>query len=776
MPRGHAVIDITTDPHAARAERRRAALRIGVPILGVVAMVAVILLIAIQANRANTRGALALADDVLGATVARIEEEVADHFRIAARALAEGRMLAEREPPGEPRRELIEKFSIPVVRQVPQITGYIIAHESGDFMMVWQNDATGGIDTKLIQNDPGTARRVLWVRRNPAGEVISRTEDPTDLYDPRTRAWFSGALKTQGIFWSDVYLFYTANQPGITAATRYETRDGEKFVVAVDITVSSLSQFLANLKVGRTGRAMLVDGDGRIIAHPQIRPGAEAGRPLKDTVAPRIIDIGDAAAANAYDRFRVMGPSQTAFELDGRRYLAAMRPLQNLGRGWSVLVVLPEKEFIGFIARNNRTALLMSLAIVAIAVLMAALLIRQGLRGDRAARLLRERTQAIARRSEALDRIEEEADLFDPDRPEQPLALTESAAEIAGARRASLWYLQPQRNVLRCADSFDTANSLHAGGFELHRAEVPHFFDEIAAGGAIETANAASDARTAEAHRLLMAPLGSRSLATIPMRHRGKVVGAIGLEDATGLAGARHFLRMLAGAAAGRAMQEDHVGSVEVGGNTESHPEEPAMVRSSSADLSRRGSGRLPAGEATYPEVSVLVMRMDEPATGANGGGIAPELVDAVAREIQKIAAEQDIPYVKLVGCDIVGAAGFATDDETGPLRIANAAVAIRDRLAVLFASSGIEPDFRLGIDCGVALGRLIGSDPALFNLWGDAVQTAHLMAVSALRGAIQTSEAAYSHLQEAFLLRPRGTFYLPARGMAKTFVLAGRL
>ena len=776
MPRGHAVIDIAVDPRAVSADRRRAALRIGLPILAVVTMIAVILLIAIHANRANTRDALALADDVLTATVGRIEEEVTSYFGIAARALVEGRMLAEREPPGEPRRVLIEKFAIPVVKQVPQITSYILASMDEDFMMVWRNDATGGIDTKLIERGPSNRRSVSWAHRNAAGEVIGRDDDPGDTYDPRARDWFAGALKTNGIFWSDVYRFHTGNQPGITAATRYEARDGQTSVVGVDITISSLSQFLANLKVGRTGRAMIIGGDGRLIAHPQFRKPIETGRAVDGNISPRIMDIGDPAAASAYDRFRVSGPGQTAFDLDGQRYLAAMTPLRAIGRGWAVLVVLPEEEFIGFVSRNNRSSLLMALAIVAIAALMAALLIRQGLRGDRAARLLRERARTMARESEALDLIAEEADRFDPDHPGQPQAITESAAEITGARRASLWYLQPARNVLHCADSFDTENLLHAGGFELHHAEVPRLFDEIAAGTAIETVDAAHDERTAEAYRLLMTPLGSRSLATIPMRHRGRVVGAIGLEDAAGLADARHFLRMLAGIAAGRAIDGGSARGDAASGASDGHPTEPAAVRSASADLSHRGAERPITGEAVYPAVSVLVMRIDGPAMGASGAGAEPELLDAIARETQKIAAEQDIPYLKLIGCDLVGAAGFATDDETGALRIANTAVAVRDCLAALYQSRGIEPDFRLGIDCGVALGRLVGGDPALFNLWGDAVQNAQLMAASALRGAIQTSEAAYLRLQQAFLLRPRGTFYLPARGMAKTFVLAGHL
>ena len=58
MALGDPIIDLATDLLAERAERRRQLLRIGVPILGVVMTIAVILGIAVYANRANTEGAL----------------------------------------------------------------------------------------------------------------------------------------------------------------------------------------------------------------------------------------------------------------------------------------------------------------------------------------------------------------------------------------------------------------------------------------------------------------------------------------------------------------------------------------------------------------------------------------------------------------------------------------------------------------------------------------------------------------------------------------------
>jgi class 3 adenylate cyclase len=580
-------------------------------------------------------------------------------------------------------------------------------------------------------------------------------------------------LKANGVYWSDVYEFYTANAPGITAATRYETPDGQKFVVGVDLTLEHLSRFLAGLKIGKTGRALIVDRDGRIIAHPQMQSALETIN--GELATKRVDEIGDVPAARAYDYFHANGPGSATITIDGVRYLARLVPLTAVGRNWSTMIVLPEDDFVGFVGRNNRTSLLMSLAIVGLAALMAGLLIRQGLRTDRAARLLRERGASMARQREALDRIADKADLHDPSHPELPQSLTEAAAEITGARRASLWYLLPNGHVLHCADSFDSEAARHSAGFELHRDELPHFFHSVTEGGALDVADAAGDPRTAEVHRLLMAPLGGRSLSITPMRRRGQAVGGVWLEDAPHAATARDFLRVLAGMAAQRAT-ETATGTRPADSETGERPAEPEIARSASPDLTLGGFDHEKFGDNLYPRVAVLVVRIEESVAAENGDVSPPELIDAVIRAMQEIAAGHDLPYLKLVGCDIVGAAGFAADDPTSAARVANTAIAGRDRLTELFEAHGRTPNFRVGVDCGVGVGATIGAAPRVFNLWGSATQTARVMAESALPGSIQISEAAYEQLRRNFLLRPRGTFFQPGVGRAQTFVLAGRL
>jgi hypothetical protein len=230
-------------------------------------MIAVILIISVKTSQANRRGTLGLADEVLAANDAQIAIEVAGYFAVPLRALEEGIEIARREPDREVCRAQVEKFAIDAMNHVPQIADFILGDATGDFVMVRRNDG-GGIDIKLIDNTPG-ARKVEWIRGDAAGEEIGRDQDPNDTFDPRTRPWYTGALATNGVYWTDVYVFFTAKEPGITASTKYRTREGHDFVVGVDIALANLSRFLAGIKIGDGGRAIIVDNKGRVIAHPR---------------------------------------------------------------------------------------------------------------------------------------------------------------------------------------------------------------------------------------------------------------------------------------------------------------------------------------------------------------------------------------------------------------------------------------------------------------------------------------------------------------------------
>jgi adenylate cyclase len=203
---------------------------------------------------------------------------------------------------------------------------------------------------------------------------------------------------------------------------------------------------------------------------------------------------------------------------------------------------------------------------------------------------------------------------------------------------------------------------------------------------------------------------------------------------------------------------------------------EPEAKRSYTAELASRGIDPATLEGDIYPNIAVMVVHFVDPvALSVRPASGQNTISDQIACTLQQVARKQDLPYLKIVGQEVIGAAGFGTPDGSGALLIADVALAIRDHCLALFEDSDHRQEFRIGIDCGPAIGGEVGSDPRVFNLWGEAVRTASRMALSGLPGAVQATEAAYERLRHDFVFRPRGAFYLPQVGEARTFILAGR-
>jgi len=752
--------------------RQQLIVRVGGPVLGVALVILSILGISLYGYQANRAGALMLSETVLDALQARIGQQVSGYLTPATQAALIARDMIARNaiPDGQ---AAIEGYAASMLSQVPNLEGFYVANGDGDFTMV-RRDPSGGTDTKLITNRPG-ARQVSSVHIDAAGQVLDRTSSPQDDFDPRERVWYRGALKTAGVYWSSPYVFFTTQAPGITAAIRLTQPERADRVFGVDITLEAMSAFLASLQIGRTGRAAIVNNVGSVIAAPGLKwpVGADGRRTVPASSA-----LDDPALIGAYDRYRVEGYGSRMIDVRATPYVAIASRLPAAGQDWVLLIAAPQSDFTGFAEDNSRKNVLLSLITIGLAGLLGLLLVRQNRRADRMARQLAQQREAAARETRALSALALQPGLFDPQ--QKAPGLTEGLAELSAARRASLWRLASAGRVLRCDDQFEPQGG-HVEGLELSRSELPRFFRSLDQGEAIDEVDAASDARTAELHRLLMRPFGSRTLSVLPVQGPSGVSGALLLEDAGEPERARSFAQAVASIAAMRMAGQQQTAAASpvptaAGAIPNLSPDDAAGARDAALLPNMADPSGLAA--AYFPAVAVMNIHFDDAVTLArpDQAGVTT-LADMVAKAMQGIAVDFTLPYMKLAGTDIVAAAGCtATPDPLAIVRLADAALAAREACLTLLAQSDLEPVFHIGIDFGAALGCALGQAPRVFNLWGDVTRMAGLMAQSATdSGSIQVSERAYEQLRQQFLFRPRGVFYVPRVGTARIFILAGR-
>lgn len=789
-------------------------MRIGVPIVSVALMIGAILGIALFSYESNRRGASVLSDDLLRSLETRIGTEVATYLapapkmaQFARQTLAGGRFSSDGI-------EAAERFGRNVLKSYEQIASFYVADGKGQFLMILRN-AEGGTDTKLITITAGGTRLVRLSRRDALGQLVDEQELQDD-FDPRTRPWYRGAVDTRDLYWTDVYVFFTERTPGVTAALPLISDDGNiTAIYGIDITLAALSRFLKDIDIGTTGRAMIVDREGRLIAFP------EPDRILRDdsgTLVPRRLDeLGDLALTRAFNRLRIEGYGHGTVDVDGERVIFASTALPiAASKNWSVLIVVPEREIIGFLAANNQTALLLSLSIIGVAALLAGLVVRLGIRADRNARLVKDRQQAVDTQSRAFAALADSATLFDPDDKRGTSALSESLADVTGARRISVWHLAHGGRSLLCDNCFDRESRTHTTGAELHCAELPRVWAELRAGKILDVADAAKDPRTRGLFHVYLQSLDIHALMALPIKQGGEVIGSIWLEDlppvARRTAGVESFARTVAHLEAVRIaapvrdlggsglnktedglqvkIPANRIGEPVPGyagpGRDHAVPGSPASRRETAVDAGREDvflhprGGDAVATDATeiFPAVTILtVLLADDSEPGkspspSNTGTVVTQttVTDTVARLLEDVAEADEIPYLKVLGNCVVAAAGFSGDPALAARAIARAALALRE-------SEDLSAQrLRMGIDTGDAQGSHIGRGRNCYNLRGTATRRAAEMAQSAPVGGIQVTAFTYRNLVTEFLFRPRGAFYVHPEGETDTYLLAGQI
>ncbi|MGD9172771.1 MAG: cache domain-containing protein, partial [Desulfobacterales bacterium] len=718
------------------------------PIGFVIVMLAALLAIIAYSYSSNRRDALALSEDVLGAIERRIAGEL-DAFIVPIEDTVQLTAdFLENTPFDIRNRDLLEPLAFRVLDNLSQVSNFIVGDLQGNFLMI-ARQPDGSLHTKIIERS-ASAARTTWIRRDLEGNVVDEEIVFDDPYDPRKRPWFTGAVNRQEPFSTGFYIFFTSQTHGTTISLPIMGKNDERLgVFGLDVELKEVSAFLETLKIGQNGEAIIVDEEGYIIAHPEIKKTVRKEGDLYKPI--KVEELGNPVLNRAYNRFRIDGHGHRDLVVDGRRYLStAFLMPQKTGLDLSVFILVPEEDFVGFVGRNNRNIILMSAGIVVLAAIMAGLLVFQGLRAERNARQVLDRQNELEAQSRAFSELSSNAALFYAEDTESFGQLTEIVTGTINLRRSSLWNLDDGGQFLKCIDSYDRESYGHTKGTVLDRVDFPALFDLLQNGEEINAIDAETDTRLAELYRAYLQPLGCESLLAVPIRFHGQTVGALWFEHDRLYRGWSaeeiSFAHAIAGMLALRlsvdptcirafTQPEEDTETAEapsvlpsepvpIAGDIRNndHPAAPdiAHQRSSPDSMGARASitsflERLKAGGIDpdktaadiFPDSTVLVLKFTD--TLSLAGRITDTetktTVDQMVGHLEDLVTARGIDYMKVMGEEIVCAAGFEAGSEDHAVLIADLALGIQKHCSGLFASLNTAMEFRVGIDTGAVLG-----------------------------------------------------------------------
>ncbi len=223
-------------------------------------------------------------------------------------------------------------------------------NNKGHFFGLWRDSST---EAELRLRTDNRSSRQIFHYTTLYGELRPAALEER-LFDPRERPWFKAGQRAPGHAWTGVYVDFKTRQLVATRARRVANAAGTfEGVVATDVSLQHLSEFLKGLNLSANGFAFIVEQDGHLLATSRgahLRPsgGADARINAATSGDPWIAStysivkalIGESAAPTGTRTSFFVGP-------DGEVVQAGYTRLRDrAGLDWVVVVGVPRHDFM----------------------------------------------------------------------------------------------------------------------------------------------------------------------------------------------------------------------------------------------------------------------------------------------------------------------------------------------------------------------------------------------------------------------------------------------
>ncbi len=151
------------------------------------------------------------------------------------------------------------------------------------------------------------------------------------------------------------------------------------------------------------------------------------------------------------------------------------------------------------------------------------------------------------------------------------------------------------------------------------------------------------------------------------------------------------------------------------------------------------------------------------------------EKLDRLFGHFDDLVERYGLEKIKTIGDCYMVAAGIPQPRADHARAVALMGLEMLDAVRAEGAVGSLGFELRIGINSGPVVAGVIGRKRFLYDLWGDAVNTAGRMQTEGTPGHIQITRATYELLRDEFVCEPRGTVQVKGKGEMETWYLVGR-
>ncbi|NJN72766.1 MAG: DUF3365 domain-containing protein [Limnothrix sp. RL_2_0] len=150
-------------------------------------------------------------------------------------------------------------------------------------------------------------------------------------------------------------------------------------------------------------------------------------------------------------------------------------------------------------------------------------------------------------------------------------------------------------------------------------------------------------------------------------------------------------------------------------------------------------------------------------------------LLNEIFSAFDSLSEHYDLEKIKTIGDAYMVATGLPEPRTDHAVAIAEMALAMKRELTRINKKNGIHIALRIGINSGPVVAGVIGTKKFIYDLWGDAVNTASRMESHGVPESIQVTEETYQLLKDDYLFEARGSIEIKGKGAMNTYFLLDR-
>lgn len=272
----------------------------------------------------------------------------------------------------------VESYFLEQLQIFDSINSIVLGNEEKEFVGVEKREKELLV---LMESDNKTNYNLQTYAIDPQGNRLE-TINITENYDPTIRPWYTDPVAAKREVWSEIFPQFTTKDLTLAAVRPVYDRQGKiEGVVNSSLHLVAISNFLANLEIGKTGQSFIIERSGMLVATSTLEKLSR----LQDEKLMRVLAeesqdsltrkiAAEIALQNLIDRG---DRTQINLNIAGELYFLQIHPFQDrFGLDWSIAIVIPRADFMAQINRNTRNTILLCFAALIMAIVIGILTAR----------------------------------------------------------------------------------------------------------------------------------------------------------------------------------------------------------------------------------------------------------------------------------------------------------------------------------------------------------------------------------------------------------------